>query len=582
MRTPSLLGLALVAACGTASAADTNLVRNGGFEKGLDGWTTDDSSGTLDVAADTKTRDAGKASLRISKPAAKGMSADRVRANLTQVRAGAKLDVSVRVKGSDVQNAWIKVFAFDASGESVLEDCDVARVSGTFEWKDVAGVIDVPASAVRAEIRICMFLGGELWVDEVRVVESAAAPPAAKAAPLPDATRRWLDANAVKIATLAPDAPFADLEPLRAILADARIVQLGENTHGDGACFEAKARLVRFLHEEMGFDVLAFESGLWECDRANEALRKGDAEGAMTSSVFPIWHTAPVRGLFRYLADRAKSDRPMTLAGFDCRRSGGTANRFLDEIESVVAGADVAPLRALEKAMWEQGDEYAPAAADVKAADAAWTALRAAFDAKRDAIVAKRGAAEAEFLSRSIDNWRENEQFERSKRDRSLGTWGSGNLRDARMAANLRWLADVRHAGRKIVTWGATFHLARALDTIEVSGRPKMYAGCANMGSLIHDAYGPKVYTIGFAAHGGRAGTRFAAKPSALDVPREGSVEDLLHRYGAPRLFVNLRADGPLRARTRLAVLGYDRGMQAEWAGIIDGLVFLDEMTPAR
>src|SRR6185369_4170315 len=80
-----------------------------------------------------------------------------------------------------------------------------------------------------------------------------------------DADRRvqWLADHAVRLRSIAPDdVDFKDLEPLRATLKSVRVVLLGEQSHGDGNTFLVKTRLIRFLHEQMGFDVLVFESGL--------------------------------------------------------------------------------------------------------------------------------------------------------------------------------------------------------------------------------------------------------------------------------------------------------------------------------
>ena len=72
-----------------------------------------------------------------------------------------------------------------------------------------------------------------------------------------EAKTTWLLDNAIVLDSISPgDQDFSDLEPLKAVLADKRIVLLGERTHGDGAAFLAKTRLIKFLHQEMGFDVL--------------------------------------------------------------------------------------------------------------------------------------------------------------------------------------------------------------------------------------------------------------------------------------------------------------------------------------
>src|SRR3546814_12165141 len=62
--------------------------------------------------------------------------------------------------------------------------------------------------------------------------------------------RRYVKGHAVPIATIHPETTdFSDLEPIGKAIGDARIVMLGEQSHGDGATFLAKARLIRYLRE---------------------------------------------------------------------------------------------------------------------------------------------------------------------------------------------------------------------------------------------------------------------------------------------------------------------------------------------
>ncbi|MEI6499831.1 MAG: hypothetical protein WCP21_02265, partial [Armatimonadota bacterium] len=148
----------------------------------------------------------------------------------------------------------------------------------------------------------------------------------AQDAPLPEATKTWLDANSVKVATLDMDAPYDDLMPLGDKLRNVRILILGEESHGDGASFAAKARLVRFLHEQMGFNVLAFESGFFESDQANDLLQQGvPLDSVIASFQQPVWCMDEVKKAIDYVARSQKTGQPMWLAGFD-NQTRGTAS----------------------------------------------------------------------------------------------------------------------------------------------------------------------------------------------------------------------------------------------------------------
>jgi len=60
------------------------------------------------------------------------------------------------------------------------------------------------------------------------------------------------------------DTVYNDISFLDDILQDKRIVLLGEQTHSDGTVFEAKSRIIRYLHEKLGYNVVLYESGLYD------------------------------------------------------------------------------------------------------------------------------------------------------------------------------------------------------------------------------------------------------------------------------------------------------------------------------
>jgi len=98
----------------------------------------------------------------------------------------------------------------------------------------------------------------------------------------------WLHANAAAFATTDPTAAVADLAPFQKIIGDARIVALGEDTHGTHEFFAMKDRLLRFLVAEMGFTTFAMEANWPEASRLNDYVHGGSGDpAALLKGLYP-------------------------------------------------------------------------------------------------------------------------------------------------------------------------------------------------------------------------------------------------------------------------------------------------------
>jgi erythromycin esterase len=396
----------------------------------------------------------------------------------------------------------------------------------------------------------------------------------------------WLRDKSIALRSIEPgDEDFSDLQPLRALLAKKRIVILGEASHGDGAAFLAKTRLIRFLHRELGFDVLAFESGFYDCSQAWLRIAAGDDPAtAFRQSVFAIWtRSAQVQPLIAYFASVARSQRPLELAGVDPQFTGEMSQRFLlGDLVRVAQGAGLpgdefaarisGPLANLVEGRYENGDlpSAAARAEFLKAFDELARRLR-----ETGGDIPERG-----FWLRVVEGTRQfaaNSWSTDWKRPLMEDTEGFA-VRDRLMGENLAWLARHRFAGRKIVVWAASFHAAREVDEIDVPSEVHMrlFRTFQPMGAVARRELGEELYTVAVLAYQGQY--KQLGRPIELLQPSAGSLEDLFHRTGLPYAFLDLsRAGGWLRKPLIARPMGY-KEMRSPWGRVFDAVLFFDRM----
>jgi erythromycin esterase-like protein/predicted phosphoribosyltransferase len=355
--------------------------------------------------------------------------------------------------------------------------------------------------------------------------------------------------------------PLADGEPDRRVLFDlvgnARVVLLGEASHGTHEFYEQRARLTRWLIEDKGFCAVAAEADWPDAYRVNRYVRGRSGDASAEESLrgferFPTWMwrnevMLDFVGWLREHNDRI-GGRERVKAGFygldlySLYRSIHEVIAYLEQVDPVAAS------RARER--YACFDHYSGEAQSYGAA-AAYGAgeacerevieqlvdlqRHAVEYARRDGLIAEDEFFYAEQNARTV---RDAEQYYRTMFGGHVSSW---NLRDTHMVDTLDALAGhlSRQRGEpaKIVVWAHNSHLGDARAT-EAAMRGEL-----NVGQLVRERHPGESRSIGFTTY---TGTVTAADD--WDGPAErkrvraaltGSYERLFHEVDEKAFWIS-------------------------------------------
>lgn len=183
-----------------------------------------------------------------------------------------------------------------------------------------------------------------LIVIAMRVLSSDTAKPAVQV--------QWIRANAIPLKTVEAGNGFDDMMPLMSIIGDARVVALGEATHGTREFFQLKHRMVEFLATQMHFTIFTIEANMPEAYNLNDYILhgKGDPKALLRGMYFWTWQTEEVLAMVEWMREFNQSGKGhIEFTGFDMQ----TPTIAAEVVRKYVAQHDPSYLQTLDP-VWRQ------------------------------------------------------------------------------------------------------------------------------------------------------------------------------------------------------------------------------------
>lgn len=327
-----------------------------------------------------------------------------------------------------------------------------------------------------------------------------------------------------------------DLDVLLNEIGDARVVMLGEASHGTSEYYTWRTALSRRLIQEKGFSFIAVEGDWPECYAINRLIKGYQNAGSKIADVLQVfrrwptwmWANWEVAALVEWLREHNKQRHQQEKAGFygldvySLWESLEQIVRFLESNDGQAAEAARLAINCFEPfnrdpQTYAQATAFVPTDCEHEVIEMLQKIQQHRtftddpeqdFNTRQNALV----AANAEKYYRAMIN----------------GSSNSWNVRDSHMMETLDRLLELHGPDSKAIVWEHNTHIGDARYTDMTDN------GMYNIGQLAREKYGrANVYLVGFGCYQGSviAGKAWGAPMQKMDVPPavSGSWEEMLH-----------------------------------------------------
>jgi erythromycin esterase len=327
-----------------------------------------------------------------------------------------------------------------------------------------------------------------------------------------------LKTNAIPFDTTEPNDSFEDLMPLKGIIGNARIVALGEATHGTHEFFQMKHRMLEFLVEEMGFNTFAMEANWPEANLINDYVHTGKGDPAEVLRGYSAdGDTQEVLDMIEWMRaynENPSNTRKISFYGFDInydQMAKDNVTQYMQKVDPQAAkqiagdyscypGASIACQKKLQ-AVYDWLDQH-----------------QADYSAKSSAGEFSLALQSARVVIQSQDFSSNN---------------NNGLIRDRYMAENVKWVLNQAGPAAKIVLWAHNGHVGMSAEE-----------NFQTMGDHLRKQYGNQMVVFGFLFYQGSFNACGTTTLHSFSVgePPINSYESFFHAASLPRFFLDLRS----------------------------------------
>jgi erythromycin esterase len=336
----------------------------------------------------------------------------------------------------------------------------------------------------------------------------------------------WLETHAVPLNSADPDVVEPNLSVLQATIGDARIVGMGEATHGTTEFWKIRQKLSSYLVEEMGFVAILHEAPLPNSLYINDYVTEGEGTALEAHEKLGYWRYQEMQDLIAWIREynlqRGEQEPALHYFGYDCafRSWAESINLIVGYLEVVDPGAVGEITTRLDNYTLEDA-QY----------------VYDFLTAKADEYVAQSSVEEYRLILKIAENlepaWQVWYNLENGLPD--------GDIRESFNIGNVNWIIENLLDGGKVIIWAHNGHVGNTYLE-DIAGVPAQM-----LGSRLKEQYGEDYYIIGTEFYGGSflAWDRCEGNPLVFTEhqaarPREGAYAYRFHQAGIPLFYLDL------------------------------------------